>query len=201
MIRFLVVIALGGGLAWWFMQKPPVVTHPPGIIVAIDPIQQDVKKEDWNKGNYTIRPLTEFHIKARVLSKSFYRFDREAELAPYDLALGWQQMSDSDLLKHIDLTQTNRWYYLSWDELPISPQDVMALSANMHIIAGTPEVEAALKNVYEGHIVQMDGYLVQAIAQDDWAWTSSLTRFDNGEKSCELVWVNSLTIENVASGR
>jgi hypothetical protein len=37
----------------------------------------------------TLTPLAGFSIDARVLSRRDYRSDREAELSPVDLALGW----------------------------------------------------------------------------------------------------------------
>ena len=42
----------------------------------------------------TLTPLAGFSIDARVLSRREYRSDREAELAPIDLALGWGRMRD-----------------------------------------------------------------------------------------------------------
>ena len=43
---------------------------------------------------YQIRPLAQFAVRARVLGREDYRMDKEADLSPIDLALGWKQMAD-----------------------------------------------------------------------------------------------------------
>jgi hypothetical protein len=48
--------------------------------------------------------------------------------------------------------------------------------------------------VRTGSVVRLEGYLVEARADDGWRWRSSLTREDTGNGACELVWVERLDV-------
>ncbi|MGE0754463.1 MAG: hypothetical protein AB7L92_04815 [Alphaproteobacteria bacterium] len=193
---FLLLLLLIAGGAYVYTQEPPPVEQPPGILVDADPLQTDPDRDSWQFENYTVRPLATIDMRARVLGKTKYFFDKESELAPYDLALGWQHMSDTEVLKHISISQAGRWYYMSWEELPPNAMDPNVYSANMHVIPGNEKALDTIKNIREGQLVNMKGYLVQVIANDDdWAWTSSTSRYDLGQSSCELVWVQNISVE------
>ncbi len=59
---------------------------------------------------------------------------------PSHLALGWQQMSDSAVLDHIEVSQANRFYSWSVRRFPIPRRAIEIESADMHLIpadAGT----------------------------------------------------------------
>lgn len=146
------------------------------------------------KTGYRIHPLARFEIEARVLSKQTYRFDREAELAPVDLALGWGRMSDSAVLAGLDIEQRHRFYYWYTKTFPIPRREIETHSANMHLIPANRLIEKKLKAVRRGNIVKLSGFLAEAQAADGWRWTSSLTREDTGNGACELIWVERLEV-------
>ena len=58
-------------------------------------------------------------------------------------------------------------------------------------------VEHELKNIRQGDIVTLKGYLVRVEAKDGWRWKSSLTREDTGGGACELIFVEDLEIESI----
>jgi hypothetical protein len=66
----------------------------------------------------------------------------------------------------------------------------------MHMIAATPVVERALKKARAGAYIRITGRLVEVTHPSGWRWTSSLTRSDSGANSCELVFVESVQVEN-----
>lgn len=188
---FIAVIAYGGYNHW---QKRPVL-HSPGTIAIHEPIQvKSSNAQIVEKNGYQLTLLEKFDLEARVLSSSHYSMDREADLAPVDLALGWGAMSDSAVLKDIAISQSNRFYYWRVKEFPIPQHEIETHSANMHMIPADEDVEEALKAVRTGQIVSIDGYLVEAKADDGWRWRSSLTREDTGYGACELVLVKSLQV-------
>src|ERR1700694_3208187 len=92
--RWLLVIPFAYG-AWNHWHSRPV-HHSPGILAAAEPSQTDaaVNGVVLERNGYRITPLQAFSIEARVLGAERYRFDREADIAPVDLALGWGPMSD-----------------------------------------------------------------------------------------------------------
>jgi hypothetical protein len=138
--------------------------------------------------------LADFAIKARVLGREDYSFDREAELAPMDLALGWGPMSDETVLEQIDISQSGRWYRWHAEQLPIARRDIERHSANMHLIPADEWVEDTLDDVRRGSLVELRGFLVEARADDGWYWRSSLTRDDTGARACELVFVERVRL-------
>lgn len=142
----------------------------------------------------TLTPLAGFSIDARVLSRRDYRSDREADLSPVDLALGWGRMRDDAVLSQLDITQSGRWYrYRYGGTPPIPPSEIDRSAANMHMIPGSRDIATALDEVEAGERVRIDGWLVEAQAQDGWRWRSSTTRDDTGQGACELVYVCAIT--------
>ena len=165
-------------------------------IHAQTPVQTPTDKAAFAFEGYQIRPLAQFAVRARVLGREDYRMDKEADLSPIDLALGWKQMADPAVYGPLNITQGGRWYRYSWkDQPPIAPQEIIESSANMHMIPANAAVLQALKKAREGRFIQISGYLVEATNSQGWRWTSSLTRSDSGGGSCELVFVESALVE------
>ena len=63
------------------------------------------------------------------------------------------------------------------------------------MIPADASVAYELKRVRVGDVVSLDGMLVEADKANGWRWRSSLTRDDTGGGACELVYVQSLTIQ------
>lgn len=171
------------------------ITYGPGIVAEQSPSQQKIaKQQTFDHDGYTITPLAQFQLEARVLSVARYRFDREAALSPVDLALGWGPMSDEAVLDQISISQSNRFYFWEASQLPISKAEITENSANMHLIPANDRVEKNLKRIRNGHIVRIQGMLVEVRGQDGWQWKSSTTRMDTGNGACELIWVEDLSL-------
>jgi len=167
------------------------VSHGPGVLAPDSPIQNNVEDaEQIIFKDYLIKPLAEFSIKARVLSVKRYSSD----LSPVDLALGWGSMSDESIINNISITQSNRWYHWYCEEFPIPRREIETNSANIHLIPAIPEITDQIKQVRKGNIVELHGYLVDVKGPDGLRWKSSLTREDTGDHSCELIWVESISL-------
>src|SRR5262245_59167624 len=134
----LVVPVLMGAFQWW--QELPV-EHPPGQLVAAAPVQEPTARALHTRNGYSIEQLARFSVEARVLGVSHYRTDREADLAPVDLALGWGPMSDSAVLQKVAISQGNRFYYWRVEQFPIPRREIETHSANMHMIPADRQVE------------------------------------------------------------
>jgi hypothetical protein len=190
---FIVLAALGV----WHFWSAREVAQPPGILAAAAPVQVqlDESRPHLSKRGYRVTPLQQFSLEARVLGTEPYWFDRGAELAPVDLALGWGPMSDTAVLKGISISQSNRFYFWRAERFPVPRHEIEANSANMHMVPADAEVEATLKGLRVGQVVRMSGYLVEIAGADGWRWRSSLTRSDTGSGACELVWVEDLRVK------
>lgn len=129
-----------------------------------------------------------------MLGVEHYHFDRESDLVPVDLTLGWGPMSDTDVLSKVSISQGGRFYYWRVNEFAIPRREIEINSANMHLIPADAVVEKVLKRVRVGNIVHVSGYLVEARAGDGWRWVSSLMREDTGAGACELIWVEQVEL-------
>lgn len=178
-----------GSYAWLTRPLHP----PPGVLSAADPIQgPPLSPEPWTFREHRIKALASFEIRARILSRERYRWDRAAELSPIDFAMGWGPMSDSAVLDRLKVWQENRWYYWSTPNFPIPAGEITSHSANMHMIPATPLVRRQLLRFREGEVIHLRGQLVRVEGKDRWTWVSSLSRQDSGDGACEVIWVESV---------
>lgn len=175
-----------------------VTRLPPGVVVYEEPEQTPAADgATWRVKDYTITPLADYHIRARVLLTERYWMGREADLSPLDLTVGWRRLSDQKVLDRIVFTKQRRAFVYrpkDSDEWPVPAAEIVSHTANMHLIPATPEVEAALKSFGEADIVDLSGQLVEVTAPDGWRWRSSLSRTDDGPHGCELMWVKQAAL-------
>lgn len=174
---------------WWSAHA---VSQPPGVLAHDAPEQTVLEdREVFQHDGFAIEKVARFDVTARVLAKERYWFGKESALAPYDLALGWGRMSDTSVLDHISIGQSNRYYYWMVRDFPIPRSEIISNSANMHLIPATDAVRDALGKVRRGQVVRFTGYLVGVRGPNGWRWNTSTTRTDTGAGACELVWVES----------
>jgi hypothetical protein len=189
----LVFLAITIGAYQWWTARPE--SHGPGIVAPNAPLQRELSDApSFVYKGYRVAPLARFAIEARVLSREDYRFGRQAELSPIDLALGWGRMSDEVVLKRLEVRQSDRFFYWSAAEFPIPRQEIEASATNVHVIPAESGIEQALRRLRRGNVVNLRGYLVRVEADDGWRWVSSLSREDTGNGSCELMWVEELEV-------
>ena len=174
--------------------KNSTVKLGPGVTAPNKPVQTATEIDSFTVEGFTITPLADYHIDARVLGVKAYCSGREAALSPVDLALGWRRMSDDTVLEKINIRQSNRFYFWKVKEFPIPQKEIEENSANTHLIPANESIAKQMKSIRKGHLVNIAGYLVQVKAVDGWHWKSSLTRNDTGKGACELLWVEELEI-------
>lgn len=179
----------------YFFWPEKIISYPSGQTAPDQPIQQNLSfNKEWQKDEFNFKALADYKIKARVLSRNNFSIGRESKISPVDLALGWGPMSDQDIIDKIDITQSNRWYHWKTETYPLSNREISLNSANVHIIPKDDLIEDKLNEVYKGSLIEMQGYLVEVTMDDGWHWRSSIRRDDTSGGSCELFWVEELTI-------
>lgn len=189
------VVLIIGALLW----TPGEIEHPPGVLVPQAPRQVELTEAAaFTHDQYTITPLADFQLKARVLGVEAYRMGAEAKLSPVDLALGWQNMSDTQVLQDIEISQGNRFYFWRTETFPIPRKQIESQSANMHLVPANEDVARQLKQARVGSLVSISGKLIGVSGEGGWEWRSSLTRDDTGNGACELIWVESITFSEGA---
>jgi hypothetical protein len=194
---FICALAISYGFVNWWADRP--VHQAPGVLAKAEPRQTLIDRAaPLEKNGFAIKPLARYDITARVLSKESYRWDAGAKLVPVDLTMGWGPMSDSAVLSRIEITQGSRWYnsYIAnANEFPVSMDEINRHVANMHLIAADNAIAKQIRNIRPGKIVNMRGYLVEVSGKDGFTWRSSLSRDDAGSGACELMWVESFSVE------
>ena len=204
MWKYLIIILIAGGIYAWSNDKAIgiesnltsyiPIKYSTDLSINDAPIQKAVNnaKKSFPFDQYRITPLASFQSVARVLGTKHYTSDREAALSPVDLALGWGPMAKKNVLDALSISQSGRWYRWRTDNFPIPRRAIETNSANMHFIPGNTIIEKKLKSIREGDTVKFLGYLVHIEGKDGWQWTSSLTRNDKGNHSCEVVLLEDI---------
>lgn len=183
-------------LAWTQLAPSGWVSLGPGVMVDEIPRQSLISSPSAREHEgYTITDVAYFDLKARVLAKEDYHFDRGAELSPTDLALGWGRMSDERIIDQIAISQSGRFYYWRVRDYPIPHAEIVSSSANMHLIPANDQVRHALDRIRPGELIELSGRLVNVHSMDDdWRWKTSTRRNDSGAGACELIWVEHLQV-------
>lgn len=180
-----------------------VVTLPPGVLVPNGPHQVLVKDLEDPPGPFKhpedaeigIYPLATYALDAKVLSKEYYRQGEEARISNWDLALGWQLMSDQKEVDEIEFSQSRRWYHFQPGPKAISGDVALLMSANTHTIPANDAVREVLDDVCRGDIIHLEGYLVEVHNEvTGWKWRSSLSRKDRGAHACEVFYIERAKI-------
>lgn len=183
--------------AWQAMLLSPVM-RAPGVLVTAAPRQEATDAASpFALGQFTLKPLARFSFEARVLLVSRYRWDTESALAPYDLGIGWQRMSDTAVIEQLGLTQSSRFMFWRWRDVPPIPEaEITRSAANIHVIPANSVIERQLAQLRPGQIVNARGLLVEATRGDGWHWRSSLSREDSGNGACELMYLESIALQD-----
>jgi hypothetical protein len=171
----------------WRLISTREIEHSPGVMVATEPVQRDIDAgAAIGRGTFVLRPRAEFEATVRVLRREDYSFGDLAELAPTDFAVGWGPMSDSAVLDHIEISQSNRFYFWRTETWPIDRRQIETHSANWHVIPENDAVRTVLARLRAGNLVELRGRLVDVEARDG-GMRTSLSRDDTGAGACEIL--------------
>ncbi len=179
----------------WHWNATRAVRAPDGVLAEQEPQQTNIPDgEKVKMGHWTLTVRATYQLKARVLSRESYHFDAMSDLVPEDLALGWGPMSDNSVLRTIEISQSNRFYYWRASAATrLARETIISHSANTHVIPQTPAIARVLSRLRPGEVVVLSGELVDAV-RDDGRWIkTSMVRTDTGAGACEVMLVTDVT--------
>jgi len=165
-----------------------------------DPVQSTLSQSEQvihqgRKGPVTLEKLASYQITAAVKSRKDYATDYPAQVSPLDLALAWGELNKPEVNDHVQYSQSGRWYYFRYDaNASVDQAYIYQHSANVHLIPESKRIERQLKRIRTNDLVQLEGYLVR-VQFETGSWTSSLSRQDTGDGSCEILYVTSVRID------
>lgn len=191
-VKKLIVLVLLACCGWLLLHEPNANWR--GTPAAHEPVQTSpILPATFRSGDFSVTPLATYSLTAVVLSRSRYRYDAGAKIAPVDLALGWGPMSIAGVINELSISQSGRWYEYSYrNDPPLDPTQIARNSANTHCIPANDDVRRQLLDVKRHELVTLSGYLVEVTRADGFRWRSSLTREDTGGGACEIVWITTL---------
>lgn len=186
-----VALALLQGMRWAALRP---IARAPGVLVDAEPLQTaPADATPVAHGDYTLTPLADFTIEARVLSRMDYRMGAFAAVSPTDFALGWQRMSDTAVIDQLDISQSARFYSYRWAyQPPLPPAEITHTSTNLHAIPADAMVARSLDRVRQGTLVTLRGQLVAVTGRRGELWRSSLSRDDTGAGACEIMLIRDI---------
>lgn len=141
---------------------------------------------------FSIKATHTYDIKALILSRRSYPYDRWSKLSPVDFALGWGVVTMGSYINKVRYKQYGRWYHFRYSgDFPFPGSVISKNSANTHIIpeAGNQGVWNQLTSFRRGQLVRLKGYLVQVKGPKGGRWISSTTRDDIRGGACEVFYV------------
>lgn len=189
----LAIVVVFGAIHWWH-RRP---AQPGAGLLAPDaPVQLDLGQGTrLVRGDVTLTTRAHFSMTARVLAREDYTFDDLASVVPTDLAMGWGRMSDTSVLNRIEISQSGRFYYWHVEQFPIPEGEIVASSANMHMIPADDGAKRALQRIRPGQVIHVEGFLVDINRRDGRWWHTSLSRTDSGAGACEIIYVESIAAQ------
>ncbi len=188
----LLLVACWHGWQDWHLRA----IHPTDGVLAPNAPLQTVALETGpvRLGRWSLTPRAHYVITARILRREDYHFDAIADLVPEDLALGWGRMSDNRVLAGFEIDQGARFY--SWRTRnaywPIPREEIVAHSANTHVIPANGSLARQLGRLRIGQLVRLEGELVDGDRDDGATLRTSLTRSDSGGGACEVLLVRQV---------
>lgn len=200
-LKMWLALAVVVGSIAWFFYKRAAETPLYGNSAYGEPLQDSsAVKSPFDYRGYQLTPIAHFDLRARLISSQSYRGGREADISPIDYALGWNRMSDDAVLAQLRFSQAGRFYSYRWDrEPPIPPAEIIRSSANMHLVPANSFIERELSSARPGSVVTISGWLIDVDNRDGWRWRTSRTREDSGSGACEIIWVESFSVEQRTS--
>jgi hypothetical protein len=194
LLKVVLLIYIGWGGWNWYSGRP--FHQPDGVLAADDPQQTNLPTGDKVQvGRWTLTVRADYRITARILARERYHFDALADLVPEDLALGWGPMSDNRILRAIDISQSNRFYYWRAQQSSALPREsIITHSANTHVIPQNKMIARQLSRLQPGQVVTLSGELVDGV-RDDGRWIkTSMVRDDTGAGACEVLLVTDVAL-------
>lgn len=194
MLRFILlgVIAFSGFYIWTIFP----INHGPGEVSKDKP---KLERLTWEKPfefkNATIIPLRKISGEVRVLEKKRYFFDSKKEFSPADILIGWKALSDERNLDHIRFSLNKRLFDYEFTKPPLPLNEILSQIDLWHLVPSNEDVDIKIKKLRKGHIIYLEGFVVDIEPQSKYAWRSELVNPKNQNFKNTIVWVNKLSVK------
>ena len=145
---------------------------------------------------FVLKPVASYKISGIVLATNTRFYDKESEISPIDIGIGWGKIADPALDKLIKYKSSNRFLHWHYDKnFPYSFKYLNSHASHSHIIPADENIFNAIKGAKKNEKITLEGYLVNVKGylnknnQHVYSWKSSITRHDTGWGACEVFYV------------
>lgn len=204
-IGSIAVIAIGLLLVFRILTAPEFIPADPSLIdYTANPIQETVQNVyipvfRFGDANHYLDAKASYEISGQLVSKRRYVSGFMHKLSPWDYALAWGGLVQQlDKLKFKQVVRFALYKYSAKN--PVDPHFVGRHFSNNHLIPANTNIRKAMARAGKGDKIKLQGYLVyvKSFAKKGGSatWNSSLTREDEGNGACEIIYVESLQIND-----
>lgn len=155
------------------------VNHGPGITAKNEP---EIKRLTWQEPfsfkGATLTPKKTIEAEVRIIKRKRYFFDSFSRYSPVDAVVGWNQLSDERNLDYIFFTIDDRNHDVDLTRPPLEVSTIYQESDLWHFIPSSAKVEEQLKQLRDGHVVKLEGLLVD-IEHDEGFGYQTATEISN----------------------
>lgn len=163
---------------------------------ATSPQPIPINKDDFT---FTLQPLYNYRIVGKIVGKDEYSGSPSDSLAPMDLTIANGDIIRPEVLSHFTIRKYPRHfsyhYYIPAGTTQVSQRYATEHISNNHLIFANETVYSTAKSARVGEMVDISGYLVTVSGKSTdgrtYSQGTSTTRSDQGEMSCEVVYVLS----------
>lgn len=163
-------------------------------LIAPQPIIKQV-----DDATFTLQPLYRYRIVGKIVGKDEYSKTPLDKLGPMDLTIANGDIIRPEIFSHFSFQKYPRHFTYQFSfpagTNPISQLYATEHISNNHLIFADDTVYSVAKTANVRDMVEISGYLVTVSGKDQNRWTytwgTSTTRTDQGEHSCELVYVET----------
>lgn len=193
MVRYLVFCAFIA--AGYIVYSTFPVKHGPGITAKEEPVISRLTwQEPFSFKGATFTPKKLIKGEVRVVKRKRYLFDAMSKYAPVDILAGWNQLSDQRNLDYIFFNLDNRDYDIELSRPPLDLNVIYGETALWHLIPSTSEIDEKLKNLRNGHIIKIDGLLVDLSDDTSFDYKTSTSISNTRNTRGFAIWVEGLQV-------
>lgn len=141
--------------------------------------------------NCKIETLSKISLDARILNITKYEnsnFD-DNKFVPYDIVLGWNNLTKKEYLENIEISQSNRYFYYQYKNL--KHELFLDNFDNFHII-NNEYIEKNKDLLKKYSNINIEGYLVN-VQCPTWSRKTSLSFSDRSQTSCEQLYITNIS--------
>lgn len=194
MVKYLFLCVLIGLSVMAWSEIP--IKRGPGIVAESGPeLSKAENQKDITFDGNTFSPFRKVKATVRVVEKDRYFFDDMSKFAPYDILVSWGEVSDQKNLDYLNFKLSNRSFTYNKLRLPLNENTVLNHIELWHIVSSTSDIEKEISRLRDGHIITIQGYLVDVTTKEGLSWnsTSSPSKLTRSGNKHDILWVTSLT--------